>query len=293
VGTLAFVVWAPPSFLGVPLAALLLAARPGTQRGWATALLVAASSVAWLAVAPRDQLSVAAYGYNVLVAAAFLAFVLLAPARFFTQALRASVVALVLAAVLARVMLGSLAAEVLHAEATRQVTSTLGAVMALRPETAGLFGPSAQIVSATVPAFLVLQTLAGLGLAWQWHQQLAPRPLGAPLAPFSEFRFGDGWVWAVVAAVAVWVTPVVAGLKGAALNLLVVLGALYLLRGAAIAVASAGALGLSSTALVVGLAVSAALAVPLLLIVPGLATLGMTDTWLEFRRRLAGRPNGS
>ena len=36
-----------------------------------------------------------------------------------------------------------------------------------------------------------------------------------------------------------------------------------------------------------------ALAVPLLLVLPGLATLGMTDTWLEFRRRLAGRPNAS
>src|SRR2546428_117518 len=33
-------------------------------------------------------------------------------------------------------------------------------------------------------------------------------------------------------------------------------------------------------------AISAVLAVPLLFLVPGLATLGVTDTWLEFRRRL-------
>ena len=43
--------------------------------------------------------------------------------------------------------------------------------------------------------------------------------------------------------------------------------------------------------LIVGLLAAAVLAVPLLVVVPGLATLGMTDTWLEFRRRLAGRPN--
>jgi hypothetical protein len=36
----------------------------------------------------------------------------------------------------------------------------------------------------------------------------------------------------------------------------------------------------------VGAVVAAALAVPLLFLVPGLATLGVTDTWLEFRRRL-------
>jgi len=39
-------------------------------------------------------------------------------------------------------------------------------------------------------------------------------------------------------------------------------------------------------ALVVCAAISAVLAVPLLFLVPGLAALGVTDTWLEFRRRL-------
>jgi hypothetical protein len=132
-----------------------------------------------------------------------------------------------------------------------------------------------------------------LGLAWRWHEILAAHPLGAPLAPFRDFRFADGWVWAVVGAVTIWITPLFAGLRAPALNLLVVVGTLYLLRGAAIVVACAVMLGVSPTTLVVGLLAAAVLAVPLLFLVPGLATLGMTDTWLEFRRRLAGRPNAS
>lgn len=292
-GSLAFVLWAPPSFLGLPLAGLLLAAGPRTAAQWGTGLLVVVPSVAWLIAASRDLLSAAAHAYSVLVTAAFVGLALFAPARFLTQALRASVIALAVAAVLGRAILGGLAGDILQWEATRQVGETLRMVMDLRPEAYVMFGPTVQFLGATVPAFVVLQTLAGLGLAWQWHHHLTPRPLGAPLGPFAELRFADGWVWAIVAAITVWVTPVVAGFKAAALNLLVVLGALYLLRGAAIAVAFAGVLGVSSTALVVGLAASTALAVPLLLVVPGLATLGMTDTWLEFRRRLAGRPNAS
>jgi hypothetical protein len=72
---------------------------------------------------------------------------------------------------------------------------------------------------------------------------------------------------------------------------LVVIGTLYLLRGAAIVVAFAVILGVSPMSLIVGAVAVALLAVPLLLVLPGLATLGITDTWLEFRRRLAGRPN--
>jgi hypothetical protein len=96
-----------------------------------------------------------------------------------------------------------------------------------------------------------------------------------------------------VGAVTIWITPLLAGLNAAALNLLVVVGTLYLLRGAAIVVACAAMVGVSPASLTIGLVAAALLAVPLLLVVPGLATLGMTDTWLEFRRRLAGRPNAS
>jgi hypothetical protein len=291
--TLAFALWAPPSFVGLPFAALMLAARPRTAVEWRAALLAGVPSVGLLLVARGSFVTGAAHAYLVLVVAAFVTLTLVAPARFFPQAVRASVIALGAAAALAQVILGPDVADMLQWEATRQASATLAPLIALRPEAYAVLEPTVGFLGETVPALLVLQSLAGLGLAWQWHQRLAAHPLGTPLAPFREFRFADGWVWAVVAAVTVWIVPLLTGLRAAALNLLVVVGTLYLLRGAAIVVAFAVILGVSPTALAVGLLAAAVLAVPLLFVVPGLATLGMTDTWLEFRRRLAGRPNAS
>jgi hypothetical protein len=292
--TVAFVLWAPPSFVGLPLAALMLAARPRGAAQWSALLLVGIPSVALLLPTARgDLVSAAAHAYIVLVAATFVVLTLVAPTRFFPQAMRASVMALGAGLVLARVILGPDAADMLQWEATRQASEVLRTLIALRPEAYVVFDPTVRFLGETVPALLVLQSLAGLGVAWQWHQRLAARPFGTPLAPFRDFRFADGWVWAVVGAVTIWITPLFAGLKAAALNLLVVVGTLYLLRGAAIVVAFAVLLGVSPASLIVGLLAAAVLAVPLLLVLPGLATLGMTDTWLEFRRRLAGRPNAS
>ncbi len=222
-GTAAFVVWAPPSLLGLPLVGLLLATRPRTTAEWGTAGGVGVLSAGLLLLPATDLLTGFVRAYTVLVAAF------------------------------------------------------------------AVYEPVVRFVSDTVPATLALQTLAGLTLAWQWHRRLARNPLGPPPAPFREFRFGDHWVWAIIVALVGWITPVVAGLKLAALNILVVLGGLYLVRGIAIVVACAAAFGIAPAALVIGAVVAAALALPLLLLLPGLATLGITDTWLEFRRRLKAR----
>src|SRR6201984_1630746 len=101
----------------------------------------------------------------------------------------------------------------------------MGLAVSRRPEAFQFFAPAVRFLAETVPAMLVLQACAGLALAWQGHQLLASHPLGGPLRPFREFRFADAWVWGVVAGVGVWVTPLLASLKIAALNLLVVLGA--------------------------------------------------------------------
>src|SRR2546428_7018201 len=45
-----------------------------------------------------------------------------------------------------------------------------------------------------------------LALAWAWQRRVAVHPLEPALAPFPQFRFGDHWVWAVVAGVAVLIT---------------------------------------------------------------------------------------
>lgn len=285
-GVIAFAVWAPPSLVGLPFAALIAASRPRSASAWLPALLVGAPSAGLLLLPADGMLTALVRAYVVLVTASFVAGALVAPASFLRQATRATLVAGVAAAALAWAAWGGTVWDALHWEATREASAAMRLLIQARPEAFALFDPVVRFASATVPAMLVLQTLAGLALAWQWHQRVAERPLGLPLAPFREFRFGDHWVWAVVVALTVWITPVLAGLKAAALNLAVVLGALYLLRGAAIVVAFAQALGVSTGALLAGAAAAAVLAVPLLLLIPGLATLGMTDTWLEFRRRL-------
>ena len=288
VGTIAFAAWASPSPVGLPLAALSLLAQPRTARGWGVALAAGGPSLAELLLPASDALTEFVRAYTLLVTAALVILVLLhrPVERFPPLAIRAGLVAGLAAVVLARVVLGPAAWEMLHWEATRAASATMRAWVEKQPQLFGAFEPVVRFGSDTVPAALALQTLAGLSLAWQWHQRLATASLGPALGAFREFRFGDYWVWAVVASLAVWVTPVLAGLKVTALNLLVMLGALYLLRGAAIVLAFSGALGITPAALAVGAAVSTLLIVPLLLLVPALTTLGVTDTWLEFRRRL-------
>jgi hypothetical protein len=291
VGTIAFAAWASPSLVGLPLAALSLVARPRTAREWSVALAAGGPSLALLLLPASDALTEFARAYTVLLTAALV--ILILPARpvksFPRLAVRAGLVAGVVAVVLARLELGAAAWDMLHWEATRTASATMRVMVERQPQLSSVFEPVVRFLSDTVPATLALQTLAALPLAWQWHQRVATASLGPALRPFREFRFGDHWVWAVVASLAVWITPVLAGLKVTSLNLLVTFGALYLLRGAAIVVAFSGALGISPAALTIGAAVATVLAVPLLLLVPALTTLGVTDTWLEFRRRLERR----
>jgi len=290
VATIAFAIWAPLSYAGLPFAALMLAVEPARRAERRAAALVGVPSVA-LVVAPAGSLlGAATHAYVVLFTAAFLALTLLAPATFLRQALRASLLAMGAGLLLARLLLGSRAPGLLQWSATHQAREALDMLVELRPDAYVFVEPLARFLAATLPATLVLQAVAGLALAWRWHQQVALRPLGAPLAPFGAFRFSDAWVWGIVAGIIVCITPVLASLKAAAFNLLIVLGALYVLRGAAIVVAFASVAGISPAALAITLVVSALLALPLLFLVPGLATLGVTDTWLEFRRRMAPGP---
>ena len=289
-GTVAFAAWAPPSLVGLPFAALMLATRPRARAEWLPALAVGVTSIALLVAPAGDLLTGLVRAYIVLATAAFLAVTLAVRANgVFGRALWSSLAAGIAALALARVLGGATAWQALHWEATRQASGTMRFLVELEPQLFVAFEPVVRFVSDTIPATLTLQSIAGLALAWQWHRRVARRPFGPGLGPFREFRFGDHWVWAIIVALVGWITPVVAGLKLAALNLLVVLGGLYLVRGIAIVVACAAAFGIAPAALVIGAVVAAALAVPLLLLLPGLATLGITDTWLEFRRRLKTR----
>src|SRR5258705_8904176 len=123
-------------------------------------------------------------------------------------------------------------------------------------------------MGATPPAVLALGARGALAAAWQWHGHIGRTPLGPPLGAFREFRIADGWIWTVVASLVAWIAPVIGGVKVAALNVALISGALYALRGAAIVAVLAGARRVSLGALVgllgpgTGLLVAPGLLVP-------------------------------
>jgi hypothetical protein len=284
-GTAAFVLWAPATLAALPFAVLMAATRPRPGRGAWLATAVGAASAVLLVASSRTPLGAAYAAWSVLVAAAFVGGVLAAPAPFWRQATRATALAALAFAGLAATVWGTDWLPVVRWEATRQAQAATRLITWATPEAGAAMRQVAAIVGATIPATFVLQAVAGLALGWQLHTRLAERPLGEPLRPFREFRLGDVWVWGLVLAVAGWLL----GQDLLAQNLAVVLGAFYFLQGAAIVVSFAAVAGISTAALIVGAALAAALAVPLVFIVPGVWTLGITDTWFEYRRRLGAR----
>src|SRR5262249_15624089 len=100
----------------------------------------------------------------------------------------------------------------------------------------GQLADSFSAVATTMPAQLFLSGALGLGMAWQWYQRLASRPVGAPIQAFERFRFSDQVVWALVLGIALLLGQDVGAVPAgsAPVNLIVVLGGLYAARGLAI-----------------------------------------------------------
>lgn len=287
VGLFAFVVWAPPALVALPCAALLALAPDRAPATKTLAAVLGVAGAALLTFVGGGPLGAATRTFVLLVTVAFALGVALWPTDLLRQALRAAAVAAAVTALLVQLVWGAEGWGALAWQATRDTGLVARLVMRARPESFTLFEPVVRFVSATVPGMLVLQSIAGLALAWECHTRLAHPPLGAPLARFREFRIGDGWVWGIVAWLGILAAPVSGALKVVGANLGLVLGTLYVLRGAAIVVTFAQAAGVTTVVLLVAAGVAAGLAVPLLFVLPGLATLGITDTWYQYRRRLA------
>jgi len=309
--TLAFVAWAPASLVGLPCAALLLIApqrslaalpahgeRPGASHVLAGFIGAFSMALLVLMATGGSRLGAVTSTYIVLVTAAFVSFVLLRPEEPpLNRALRSIGLGGIATAALIQIVWGHVfhggeAWSLLGWEATRQASLAIRYVVELSPpqwvsSAFAMQEPAVRFASVTWPGMLALQTLAGLALAWQLHLRLTSLPIGAPLARFRDCAIGDGWVWGIVAWIAVLILPVSSPLHVAGTNVGLVAGTLYVLRGAAIVIAFAEAFGISAVALVIVAAAAAALAVPLVFIVPGLCTLGITDTWYQYRRRLA------
>ncbi|MGH7522354.1 MAG: DUF2232 domain-containing protein [Gemmatimonadales bacterium] len=300
---IAFVLWAHPSLVGLPCAALFILApgsggAGGAERpAWVQPLsaLIGAMSLALLVLTggTGSRLASVTSTYIVLVTAAFVALVLLQPAPILRQALRSVGAGGMATAVLIQGIWGSDAWGALAWEATRSASITMRTLVAVAPDAFALYEPMVRFVSLTWPGMLALQTLAGLALAWHVHLRLAPTAgaaegvAPAPRPRFKDFRMGDGWVWGIVAWLGVLILPVSNVLQVAGANVGLVASTLYVLRGAAVVATFAEAFGVSVAALMIAAGAAAALAVPLLFVLPGLCTIGITDTWYQYRRRLA------
>jgi hypothetical protein len=141
-------------------------------------------------------------------------------------------------------------------------------------------------VAQLYPALMALGAIAGLRLAWAWYHRIAARPVGPPPLPFVAFGFSDQMVWGWVVALSLYLFGP-GGWHAAGANLLLVWAALYAVRG--LAVFSAGSARVPGP-------VIATLAVISMFLLPfvagGLLLLGLADTWLDFRRRLATPSTG-
>lgn len=271
--------------LPLSLAALLWAAGP--TRWWERSLIGLLVLFGLIFVVPPSfvPFESAVGAYTLAVAAAFASGALVASRGILRQALRAVLWGVAGTGALGLLVRGRSFWTELHWSTVRETTLRVGFMVERIPELAAYSAGLVRFLAGALPAFLLLLTLAALLLAWQWHVRIARRPLGPPLGSFREFRFADHWIWGLVLALVVWALPKLTALKWVAMNVGIVLGALYIVRGTAVVFAIATAVGMPTWLLTVGAIGAGLLFVPIFVLVPGLWTLGVFDTWLAFRQR--------
>ena len=295
-GTLLLALFAPTSLplAGLTFAGLQLIGGTRSSVFRAGALLMGVLAL-WALVLPRETAVDAVIGvFQLFAAVAFVVMAWNAPGPFLPRATGALAWSSASAVVLAWILNGANTWGLLAWDTVRQTSFALRTVLEVMSSDVvadmyAKYEPAVRLFSTARPALEILWGLAALALAWQWHARTARHPLGPALGPFREFRLADGAVWGVVAATIAWILSGGApGIRVAALNVGLILGALYVLRGAAVVGAAAAMVAVP--AWVQALAVlSGVLFAPAT--APSLCVLGVSDTWLEFRRRLEGRPN--
>lgn len=137
------------------------------------------------------------------------------------------------------------------------------------------------------PAALALASVAALALTRYVMERLS----GAveALGPFREFRFSDHLVWVLVGGLAVFLAPAGEVLSRVAENALLFMGGLYLVRGVAV-LFWIGAATVSSGWTAALWIVAGLLLYPVAVVVA--LILGLGDTWLDVRSRVAAALGG-
>jgi hypothetical protein len=282
-----YLLLAPPVLVFGPLAGLLLLAGPRTAREWLWLLATGTSSVLWL-----NQSGGLAGQFTragaVLLTGTFLALTLWRPSARFARVLISTTVAgLALVAWMWHMGVGWF--DLQHAVEQDLWRANSELIMRLGQPVAGggtqlldEMSAMARTIGSLYPALLMLASLAGLRLAWAWHHRISSHPIGPPPTTFATFRFSDQFVWGWVLGLALCLSPLPKAFAFVGANVLLVVAGLYATRG--LAVFSAGS-GRVPGPVMAAITVVAMFLLPF--VVGGLTLLGLADTWLDFRRRLA------
>jgi len=146
----------------------------------------------------------------------------------------------------------------------------------------------AEVQALLFPALIAIASLSGLAVAWWAYRRLAVQDREA-LNPLADFRFSDGLVWVLIVGLLLVLLPVGGMAVRAGSNLLAFMGTLYALRGVAVLLVLAGMPGPFGLALAIVIGV---LLYPM--VMAATFIIGLTDTWLDIRRRRAAvKPPGN
>jgi hypothetical protein len=275
-----------------PLAALLGAQRP-TRRDAATAAALAVLVVV-LCVGPADSFDQLERAWLVLVTAS-LAVVLVSGRLqgFVASCLAALTLAGGAAAVLAALTRLSWGKLIWLAERHYGLqVSWLVAQLAQAPGGASLTASlqssltlGVRLVSAVFPGLVLLQSFAALALAWALYHRVSQRPQGEGVGTLAAFRFNDHLIWGVAGSLLVLVVPRLGWLNGLGGNLLVFFSGLYVVRGVAVLTAAAAAGVIGGPIAIVAATFVTLFLMPIAAL--GALALGLTDTLMDWRQRLA------
>lgn len=141
-----------------------------------------------------------------------------------------------------------------------------------------------RVLSDNYAAIAALQLMAALVLALLLYRRIARAPLGLAPGRFRDFGFTEHLGWVGVVSLVVVLVPKLAAAKVAAVNLLIVTGVLYALRGAAVTVFGLGLMGGTGTWAGALLGIATVFLLPL--VTAGAILLGIADASFDLRRRL-------
>jgi hypothetical protein len=146
------------------------------------------------------------------------------------------------------------------------------------------------LVVRLLPALVLLQSMAALAAAWALYRWIVRHPEGDPLPALRDFRFSDHLIWGVVLALITLVFPGVETLHLIGGNLAAFFGGLYVVRGLGIVAAIAAAAGVGGPFVALAASVLTIFLMPLVMF--GALALGVTDTWVDWRKLALKAKNG-